>query len=59
MTEERESSRFDLPAAVKPVWELVVHLAIGAVAFASVLMIAVLLAGLFICWRWCRSRRTG
>ena len=40
-----ERTRFAMPAAVKPVWVLVVHLAIGAAAFASVLVIAVLLAG--------------
>ena len=40
-----QHTRFELPAAVKPVWQLVVHLAIGAAAFASVLVIAVLLAG--------------
>ena len=34
-----------LPEAVRPVWDFVVHVAIGAIAFVAVLLIAVAIAG--------------
>jgi hypothetical protein len=34
-----------LPDALKPVWTLVVHIVMGTLAFAAVLVVAVILAG--------------
>ena len=46
MTEEQDGSRFKLPAAIKPVWDLLVHLTIGATVFGGVPLLALLFAGL-------------